>query len=127
MALLGAIRWCSWGHKKHHVGYCRNQRLGVVPLVSGNGAGTLMPRPHVHFIAHSRIVLSPLPEARILPLGLKATLFTTSVWPVRGRPSCRWVVTLHSRTVLSKLPEASVLPSGLKATLDTTSVWPVRG
>ena len=34
---------------------------------------------------HSRIVVSPLPVARIFPSGLNATLLTPLVWPARVR------------------------------------------
>ncbi len=36
---------------------------------------------------HNRMVSSALPEARMCPSGLNATLITPLVWPVRGWPS----------------------------------------
>ena len=36
---------------------------------------------------HNRTVSSPLPEARVCPSGLNATLDTGKVWPIRGWPS----------------------------------------
>src|SRR5437762_3500941 len=76
--------------------------------------------------------LSALPEARVLPSGLKATLFTLSLWPMRGEPICvgeAGLATSHRITVLSTLPEANILALaiGLKATLFTPSLWPMRG
>jgi hypothetical protein len=65
---------------------------------------------------HTLMVLSSLPEASVLPSGLKLTLLTDAVCPVRvviGLPVARF----QTLMVLSALPEASVLPSGLKLTL----------
>ena len=54
-----------------------------------------------------------------LPSGLKVTLSTPLLCPVRVR-KCWSLVASHSRMVLSKSsPDAMVLPSGLKATLQT--------
>src|SRR4051812_26025096 len=71
---------------------------------------------------------SSLPEARVLPSGLNATLRTRSMWPRRG-----WLIwlevgtpPLHNMIVLSSLPEARVLPSGLNATLHTVPLSAVR-
>ena len=57
----------------------------------------------------------PLPEARTVPSGLKATDQTALECPLSVARSCPLRAS-HSLTVLSKLPEARVLPSGLKAT-----------
>jgi hypothetical protein len=62
-------------------------------------------------------VLSVLAVARVLPSGLNSTPSTASVWPVRGVPMARWVVTSHNLTVPSKPKVARVLPSGPNATL----------
>src|SRR5207253_1292979 len=63
--------------------------------------------------------------ARRLPSGLKATLVTALVWPLRVRAS--WpVAASHTFTVWSHEPLARRLPSGLKATLVTALVWPLR-
>jgi len=69
--------------------------------------------------------LSLLPEANVLPSGLKATDHTSAVWPWRVACSLP-VATSHSLIVLSALPEASVLRSGLNATEKTGIVWPRR-
>ena len=64
------------------------------------------------------MVLSLLPEASLLPSGLKATL-PHSVDPPEAAPEAFRVVTSQSMMVLSSLAEARILPSGLKATLFT--------
>src|SRR5947209_3817561 len=69
--------------------------------------------------------LSPLPEARVLPSGLKATDDTPSVCPLRVACSLP-VATSHNLIVLSLLADANVLPSGLKATDCTSSECPLR-
>ena len=69
---------------------------------------------------------SPLPLARVVPSGLKATELTTSECPLRVRNSVP-VETSHSFMVLSQLPLARVFPSGLKATEATRSECPVCG
>ena len=68
--------------------------------------------------SHKVTVLSQLPEATILPSGLKATLctFRRCPLPVMGGPRGRWVLTSQSRRVPSAPPDPSSLPSGLKAT-----------
>ena len=63
-------------------------------------------------------LLSALPEARVLPSGLKATLLHRARVPgERLAQAAGGVATSHRMMVLSPLPEARVLPSGLKATL----------
>ena len=47
------------------------------------------------------MVLSLLPDAKVLPSGLKATLNTGSVWPVKGGPRGSRLATSHKRMVLS--------------------------
>src|SRR5205807_311124 len=61
--------------------------------------------------SHSLMVLSSLPEAKVLPSGLKATDQTTAC-PLRVI-RCLPVATSHSATVSSVLAEARTLPSGL--------------
>src|SRR5512142_1743598 len=78
-------------------------------------------------ISHRTIVLSRLPEARVLPSGLMATLHKAPVCPVSGRPMGRRVATSHRRMVLSWLPETRVSPLGLNATLFTAPVCSVSG
>ena len=56
--------------------------------------------------SHSRMVLSRLAEARVLPSGLNATLYTPPVWPMSGSPNGWRVVTSHIRIVASLLAEA---------------------
>ena len=68
-------------------------------------------------------MLSSLPLASVIPSGLKATLLTGAVCPVRIA-HCSPVAAFQRRIVLSALPLASVRPSGLKATLQTTDVCP---
>src|SRR5262245_12205348 len=62
-----------------------------------------------------------LEEASRRPSGLKATLVTPLVWPVRV---CRGWPVATSQTVIipSPLPEASRRPSGRKATAETPLV-----
>src|ERR1700731_4298597 len=76
--------------------------------------------------SHTFTVASELPEASRLPSGLKHTLLTAFVCPLRVRTT--WpVAASHTFTVLSQLPEASRLPSGLKHTLWTgRCVCPLR-
>jgi hypothetical protein len=57
----------------------------------------------------------PLPVARIVPSGVKATGFTLRECPVRVEIACP-VPIFHKRIVLSSLPLARILPSGLIAT-----------
>ncbi len=75
--------------------------------------------------SHKSIEPSLLPDANVLPSGLKETLLTKFVCPVsvcRRSP----LPTSHNRTVLSQLPDANFLPSGLKETLLTLSVCSVN-
>src|SRR5438128_103904 len=72
------------------------------------------------------MVLSPLPEASILPSGLKATDQTSPAWPFRVTEKALGFATFHSLMVPSALPEASVSPSRLKATDQTPLAWPSR-
>ncbi len=82
------------------------------------------------------IVLSPPPEARMFPSGLKATTVTISLCPFSGWPIGPLVATSHrmispwwqsaEASRFPQLPEARVFPSGLKATLQTISVCPVK-
>ena len=67
--------------------------------------------------SQSQTLMTPprLDEASRRPSGLKATLVTPLVWPVRVRRSCP-VATSQTVMIPSKLPEASRRPSGLKAT-----------
>jgi hypothetical protein len=65
------------------------------------------------------MVWSRLPEASVLPSGLKAVLHTAAVWSVSGGSSGWRLATSHKRIVLSSLPEARIVPSGLKTTLHT--------
>ena len=58
--------------------------------------------------SHSRIVLSALPETMRCPSGLKATLFTAPVWPVRGWP----VFGSHSRRVCVGAAGNDAMPVG---------------
>ena len=67
---------------------------------------------------HRRMVLSHDPEAIVWPSGLKATLVTQPVWPLRVDSTSPEAVD-QRRTVASCEAEASVLPSGLKATPHT--------
>jgi hypothetical protein len=73
------------------------------------------------------MVLSVLPEARILPSGLNATEVTEPAAPVRGWPMGLPVAASHSLIVPSALPEARSFPSGLNATELTEPAAPVRG
>gem|GEM_PF-6113664 len=72
------------------------------------------------------MVLSALPEAKILPSGLNATLVTEPLCPVRVEITLS-VDRFHSLMVLSSLPEAKVLPSGLNATLLTEPLCKISG
>ena len=72
---------------------------------------------------HSFIVLSLLPEARVLPSGLKLTELTELEWPDNVLVSAK-VSRFHSFIVLSWLPEDRGLPSGLKLTERTELEWP---
>src|SRR6478672_12377659 len=74
---------------------------------------------------HSLMVLSLLAEAKVLPSGLKATLQTEFLCPVRVAMDF-WGCRFHSLMVLSKLAEANVKPSGLKATLLTELLCPSK-
>ena len=65
--------------------------------------------------AQTLTVLSPLPEARVLPSGLQVTAETGLLWPVRVRSNSP-PGQAQTLTVLSSLPEARVLPSGLQVT-----------
>ena len=69
------------------------------------------------------IVLSPLPEASVLPSGLKATLFTAAGVAGERLAERRWRCRHVPQDDAScpQLPEARVLPSGLKATLITAA------
>jgi hypothetical protein len=65
-----------------------------------------------------------LPEAKVLPSGLKATVLILPGCPVRAAPFGRGdrprsPLTSHRMMVRSSPAEAIVLPSGLKATLMT--------
>ena len=55
-----------------------------------------MPGEGMPVLSHSRMVLSRLPLARVVPSGLNATLLTESVCPVR-MCLCSPVFTFHSR------------------------------
>ncbi len=68
-------------------------------------------------------VLSSLPLANRFPSGLKATLQTLPVCPLRVRVS-RPVAASHTYTVRSPLPLAIRLPSGQNATLPTQFLCP---
>src|SRR5262249_6793930 len=74
-------------------------------------------------------VLSSPVLARRLPSGLKTTLWTRSVWPLRVRISSP-VPASHTFTspgLLDSPPAlASRLPSGLKTTLKTSPPGPLR-
>src|SRR5258705_7549440 len=74
---------------------------------------------------HSRTVLSP-PLATRCPSGLKATLYTASVWPIIGGPRGRPLSASYTRTVLSAPPVTSRCPSVLNATLKHP-FWAVSG
>ena len=74
--------------------------------------------PHAH-----RSVRTGGGEA--LPSGLKHTLLTALLCPLRVRAS-RPVAASHTFTVLSPLAEARRLPSGLKHTLKTAPLCPLR-
>lgn len=74
-----------------------------------------------------RTELSSLPEARMVPSGLNAIVYTASVCPRRGSPSAPPVATSQRRTVRSSLTDAMSWPSGLKATPRTARVWPRSG
>src|SRR5690242_13171133 len=68
---------------------------------------------------------SPLPVARVLPSGLKATEFTGAPAPgLSGVPVGWGVATSHNDTVLSLLPGGRVFPLGAEA---TGAAGPVRG
>src|SRR4051812_41959743 len=69
--------------------------------------------------SQSLIVLSPLPEARVLPSGLNTTDLTESVCPLRVASSLP--STSSNLMLLLLVPKARVLPSGLNATEYT---WP---
>ena len=56
-----------------------------------------------------------LPDARVLPLGLKATEVTPKNWNRRVLNSLP-LVTSQRLTFISMLPEARILPSGLNTT-----------
>jgi hypothetical protein len=62
----------------------------------------------------------------VLPLGLKLTLVTEPLCPLRVCNSLPSILILQSLTVLSLLAEAMVLPSGLKLTLVTAPLCPSR-
>jgi hypothetical protein len=66
--------------------------------------------------SHSFTVLSTPPEAMCLSSGLKHTLVTPAVCPLRVRASCP-VWASQTFTVWSPLPEARRLLSAEKATL----------
>jgi len=76
---------------------------------------------------HRTMIPSILPDASVLPSGLKATLDTPPERPVKGGPTGWRVAAFHKMIVPSSLPEAKVLPSGLKTTLLTKSECPVKG
>ena len=74
--------------------------------------------------SHSRMVLSELPLARVLPSALNTPLKTSFVCPL----SVFWsspVCASHIRTVLSLPPLASKVPSALNTTFDPVPVYPV--
>src|SRR5580700_4431615 len=64
-------------------------------------------------------------EARRLPSGLKHTLTTMFVCPLRVR-ACWPVTASHTFTVMSFDAEARRLPSGLKHTPYTGVMYPLR-
>src|SRR5205807_2211793 len=66
-----------------------------------------------------------LPEARILPSGLKATDVTGKLCPLRVAVIFP-LFTSHSLIVLSSLPQASAWPSGLNATEEAGAPCPLR-
>jgi len=78
-----------------------------------------------HATFHRRMVQSMLPEARVRPSGLNATLFTEAEWPIRVLTSLP-LATSHSLIVLSTQPDAIVCPFGLNATLITLAEWPSK-
>src|SRR5262249_8627529 len=75
--------------------------------------------------SQSLMVLSPLPEANIVPSALNATHRPSPVCPLRVASSLP-PATSQSLIVPSSHPEASVLPSGLKARAETWSACPLR-
>src|SRR5437588_333769 len=81
--------------------------------------------------SQTRTVLSAPPEARVKPLGEKATLYTGLVWPLSVKTGLmplpeRSPVRFQSLIVISPLPEARVEQSGENATLYTFFVWLFR-
>src|SRR5262245_11531345 len=92
--------------------------ISTAAVEAGGRADRRRPPRHFgpnRFTSHSRIFMSALPEASVLPSGLNATQLTASVCPVNFATSLP-DATSHSRIVLSAPHEAIVLPSGLKAT-----------
>ena len=103
------------------VGLIEGQPSLVLAARDGRKEGSLGLRiPHLH-----RLVPTAGEDA-CWPSGLKATLLTASVCPLRVRTS--WpVCASHTFTVLSSLPLTRRLPSGLKATLQTPAGVPLEG
>src|SRR5262249_49369785 len=67
----------------------------------------------------------PLPEASVLPSGLKTNEFRLPVW-ARTVERSHPVAKSQSLMVLSQPPVAAVVPSGETATHDTWSECPLR-
>ena len=88
------------------------------------GASCSIVRSRVPSVFQSLIVLSLDALAIVCPLGLKATLVTLLVWPVKVVSKVPSVCQIL--TVLSKLAEAMILLSGLNATQATLLVWPLK-
>jgi hypothetical protein len=70
----------------------------------------------------SLIIFCVLPDAIRVPSGLKLTLLTVPLCPLRLR--LRVPFLFQRMIVLSALPEAIIFPSGLKLTLQTGAVCP---
>src|SRR4051794_33893303 len=73
--------------------------------------------------SHSLIELSELPDARVLPSGVKAREDTPPWCPVRTSRSAPAREMSQSLTVRSPLPDASVRPPSRNATEDTRFEW----
>src|SRR5262245_66596691 len=76
--------------------------------------------------SHHFTVLSTLPEAKVLPSGLRASADTRSEWAASSTRTL-WVFRFHSRIVLSSPLEISVVPSRLSNRLPTCPVCPLNG